>query len=60
MRLTHLASIRAFHSDQEIDELQAAVDERREARLRCLWEAEEETSGSALLVPETEVFHGTS
>lgn len=54
------ANIRAFFSDQEIDDLQAAVDERLEARLRRLWEAEEEASESEVLSPEIEAFHETS
>ncbi len=52
------ASIRAFLSAQEIDELQAAVDERREARLHSLWEAEMKASASH--VPEVKVYLETS
>ena len=50
MRLRDFASVCAILSDQEIVHLQAAVDERREARLRRLWEAEMEAV-EAVCVP---------
>lgn len=34
MRLRDFASIAAFFSDREIDEIQAAIDARRETRAR--------------------------
>lgn len=60
VRLRDFASIHAFLSDQGIDELQTAIDERREVRLRRLWEAEVEALEPGLLVPEVEVFLETS
>ncbi len=44
-RLRDFESINAFFSAREIDELQAAIDARREARARCAPERSAERGG---------------
>jgi hypothetical protein len=57
-RLRDFGSVVADVSDREIDELQAAVDARREARLSCARRPDDLEVGACLGDSETDVRLG--